>query len=85
MEVVRGLNNAAKFSSLTVTEDLGISGHWTGWGVGYVAAGGLACDGNSAARILSAGVISKMNALEVDRTLREKTLGSAPPPSGHAA
>jgi len=57
-EVATDLNSAARFSSLTVTDGVGDAAHSTGCN-GYCATGGLAWDGESAARILSAGVIDQ--------------------------
>jgi hypothetical protein len=62
VEVVRDLNNAARFSSLTVTEDGAlVVVQSAGCGIGRLAAGGLAWDFKSAAWILSAGVIGDSN------------------------
>jgi hypothetical protein len=76
-EVRTDCKSAAKFSSLTVIDDgaFAVAVHSSGCGIGCLGRGGLAWRCQSAARILSAGVISssKKSSAVVLEEIRVKT------------
>jgi hypothetical protein len=59
VEVVWDVSSAARFSSLTVTDDA-VTVQFSGCGVGCSGTGGLAWGCKSAVRILSTGVIGSV-------------------------